>query len=123
MLEIARAVERLLLRVTTMGALVVPIGVLPKLRFTGDNLTGTTPVPANEITWGAPAALSLICTDPEEAPRATGENVIVIVQCAAALTLVPQLLVWAKFPVATILEIVKAPVPVLVRVAEELPLV
>jgi len=44
-LEIARLLARLLLRVTTIGPLVVPIGVLPKLRLAGDSLTGTTPVP------------------------------------------------------------------------------
>jgi len=49
MLGIVREVVRLLLRVTTMGALVVPMGVLPKLSVTGDNFTGTTPVPTRAI--------------------------------------------------------------------------
>jgi len=68
-------------------------------------------------------ALSLIITEPDEAPVALGEKVLVIVQCAPAFTVFPQLLVWAKAPVATMLEMFSAAVPVLVRVTGEPPLV
>ena len=39
-----------------------------------------------------------------------------MVQLAPALTVVPQVLVWEKSPLAVMLEMVSDPVPVLVRV-------
>jgi hypothetical protein len=53
-------------------------------------------------------------------PLAVGLNVTLIVQLASAATLEPQLLVWAKspgsVPVSTMLEMLKAALPVLFRV-------
>ena len=61
--------------------------------------------------------------EPEDAPAAFGENVTVMLQCAAASKLVPQLLLAAKGGVATMPEILSAAVPVLVRVTTAEPLV
>jgi hypothetical protein len=47
---------------------------------------------------------------------AVGEKVTLIVQEALAATLLPQLLVWLKFALATILVMVSAVLPVLLRV-------
>lgn len=123
MLEMVRAVERLLLRVTTIVALVVPMVVLPKLRLIGASLTGTTPMPAKAIVWGVLLAVSLRTTEPDEAPVVLGEKLMLIVQRAAAFRVLPQVLVSAKLPVAAMLEILKVDVPVLVRTTGELSLV
>jgi hypothetical protein len=49
-------------------------------------------------------------------PPDTGLKVTEIVQLAPALTVVPQLLVWEKSPLAVMLEMVSEALPVLVRV-------
>ena len=49
-------------------------------------------------------------------PPAVGLKVTEIVQLALALTLVPQVLVWEKSPLAVMLEMLSEALPVLVRV-------
>jgi hypothetical protein len=46
-------------------------------------------VPLREITWGVPAALSVIVTAPLRGPVAVGVNVTLIVQLAPAATVLP----------------------------------
>ncbi len=55
-------------------------------------------------------------TDPEIVFMAVGLNVTLIVQLAPAATLVPHVLVSLNWLLAAILEIVKSPAPLLVRV-------
>jgi hypothetical protein len=49
-------------------------------------------------------------------PPASGLKVTEIVQLAPTLTVVPQVLVWEKSPLAVMLEMVSEALPVLVRV-------
>jgi hypothetical protein len=49
-------------------------------------------------------------------PSALGLKVTAIAQLAPALTMLPQVLVWEKSPMAAMLEIVSEALPVLVRV-------
>jgi len=53
---------------------------------------------------------------PVRAPAAAGLKVTEIVHLAPALTVVPQVLVWVKSPLAPMLEIVSGAFPVLLRV-------
>jgi hypothetical protein len=69
------------------------------------------PVPAKLTVCGLPGALSVIVSVPVRAPDAVGLNVTLIVQFPAAATLVPQVLLWAKSPLAAILVMVIAVPP------------
>ncbi len=103
---------------TTCAALVVPISWALNARLAGDSeASGAMPLPVNGMLCGLFAALSVKVKVPERVPRVEGVNVTLIVQLARAASEVPQLLVGAKSPVATILEIATAPSPVLVNVA------
>ena len=65
---------------------------------------------------GSPWALSLMVTAPLRAPAAIGVKVTLMAQAAPAATLEPQVLVWEKSPVAVMLVMLRAPLPVLLRV-------
>ena len=73
-------------------------------------------VPVRLMVWGLLGALSVIVTVPVRVPAAVGLKVTLMVQLPPAATEPPQVLVWAKSPVAPMLVIVKAVLPVLVRV-------
>ena len=60
--------------------------------------------------------MSVTETAPVRAPAAVGVKVTEIVQVPAAATDAPQVLVWLKSPLAAMLAIVSAAVPVLVSV-------
>jgi hypothetical protein len=96
---------------------------MPKLRFSGKSLTGTTPVPDKVIVWGLSLALSVIVTEPDDAVTVVGEKVTLMLQCAPAFTLGPQVFVSTKGVGATMLPILNAAVPVLVRVTTAVELV
>jgi hypothetical protein len=75
-------------------------------------LTDTAvPVPLRATDCGEPLALSVNVTAPVRAPVAVGIKVTAIMQLNPEATLVPQVFVCAKSPVATIEPIVSAPVP------------
>jgi len=57
-------------------------------------------------------------SDPVRAPPAVGLKVTEIVQLAPASTLVPQVLVWEKSPLAVIPEMDSEELPVLVRATD-----
>jgi hypothetical protein len=108
-----------LLMVTACGALVAPTGWPEKVRLTADKLTtgAGKPLPARLIVCGLPTALSAMVTEPYRLPGAVGVKVTVIAHAAPAATLAPQVLVWAKSPLAVMPVMVKAATPVFVKVA------
>jgi hypothetical protein len=115
-LVIDNAVVRLLVSVTEIGLLVVPTVRLAKVTVAGDRVTGKIPVPEVEIICGLLVALSVIVTVPLTAPVAAGVKLTEMVHFFPAPTELPQVLVSAKFALATMLEIVNVAVPVFVRV-------
>jgi hypothetical protein len=83
----------------------------------GERLTrGAVPVPVRLTDWVAGLALSVIVTAPVRVPAAVGLKVTLSVQLALAARLEPQVLVWEKSPLAVMLEIVRAPLPLFVSV-------
>jgi hypothetical protein len=55
-------------------------------------------------------------TEPKRLAVTVGVKVTLMMQLAPAATLAPQVLVWAKFPLAVTLVMFKAALPVFVRV-------
>jgi hypothetical protein len=106
--------------VTVWAALVVVSGWLPKLRLVGEKLTAgaVVPVPVSETVCGLPVALSVIETAPVRDPAAVGVKVTEIVQVPADATEAPHVLVWLKSPLAAMLVMARAAVPVLVSVTD-----
>lgn len=101
----------LFVTVTILAALLVPTATCPKARLAGVRLTGSTPVPLTETTWGLLAALSVMVMVPLCAPATVGANVTIIEHCVLAARVVPQLLVWVNgAPLATMLMPVSATV-------------
>ena len=83
-----------LLKVTVMGVLVVPTGILPKFKLVGARFTAAiTPVPVNAAFWGLPLALSVTDRVPARAPVLVGLKITLILQLVPASRLPPQLLV------------------------------
>jgi len=78
------------------------------------------PVPERLTACGLPLALSVMLTEAVRLPLAAGLNVTLMVQLALAATELPQVLVWAKslalVPVSARLVMLKAALPVLLRV-------
>ena len=74
------------------------------------------PVPLRATLCGLSEALSEMLRVPVLVPPATGLKVTEMVQLAPALTVVPQVLVWEKSPLAVTLEMVSEALPVSVRV-------
>ena len=96
---------------------------MAKAKLVGERLTAAAvlvPVPERLTVWGLPAALSAMLSAAVRAPLAAGVKVTLTAQLAPAATLAPQLLVWAKspgfVPVSARLVMLKAALPVLVRV-------
>ncbi len=80
------------------------------------SVLGVTAVPLRETVCGLPAALSVIVTVPVTLPVVFGASVTLMAQFAPAASVVPQVLVSAKFALTAIPEIVSGAVPVLVSV-------
>jgi hypothetical protein len=74
------------------------------------------PVPLSVTLCGLSKALSEMLRVPVLVPLATGLKVTEIVQLAPALTLLAQVLVWEKSPLAVMLEMANEALPVLVSV-------
>ena len=120
-LVMLKAALPVLLRVTVCAVLVIPTGWLPKARLLAERLTTTAvPVPERLTDCGLPLALSVMLTEAVRLPLAAGVNVTLMVQLAPAATELPHVLVWAKslalVPVKARLVMLKAAVPVLLRV-------
>src|SRR5580692_7096374 len=99
-------------RVTGCDALATPTVWLAKVRVAGARaVLGPMPIPVKEMWCGDPAALSCSVTDPEREPEAVGVKVIEKLQLPAAGTLVPQVSVSAKSPLAVMEEIERAALP------------
>jgi galactitol-specific phosphotransferase system IIB component len=121
-LEILMAPLPLLLRVAVCAALLVPTDWFPKERLVGERpSSGAVPVPERLTACGLPMALSVMLTEAVRLPLAEGVKVTLIVQLPPAATELPQVLLWAKspalVPVIARLEILMAPLPLLLRVA------
>src|SRR5256712_666884 len=91
-----------LFSVTVCAALVVFTSWLANVKLVGERLTrGAVPVPVRLTMCGLPAALSVMVIAPVRVPVAVGVKVTLMVQLAPAATEVPQVLVCAKSPLAT----------------------
>ena len=75
------------------------------------------PAPPMETTCGLVGALSVMVKVPVSVPACVGANKTLIVQAAPAARLCGQVFVWENSPVITMLVIVKAVVPIFVRVS------
>jgi hypothetical protein len=75
------------------------------------------PEPPKETTCGLVGPLSVMVKVPVCVPACVGAKKTLIVQAAPAARLCGQVFVWEKSPVITILVMVKAAVPLLVRVS------
>ena len=102
-----RAALPLLVKVTSLAALVVPMARVGKLRLFGDKETAV-PMPLKLTLCGLLPALSVSVSVPLRGPAAVGLKVTRMVQLAPPARLVPQLLVWAKSPLAVMLVMSKA---------------
>jgi hypothetical protein len=90
--------------VTDCAALVVPTIWPAKVSEEVERLTtgaeAAAPVPVRLNDCGLPEALSVMLRVPMRVPDAVGVNVTLMVQLAPAATELPQVLVWAKSPLA-----------------------
>lgn len=68
-------------------------------------------LPLRFAMWGLPGALSVIMIAPLRTPVPVGVKVTLIVHLLLAGTLAPQVLVWAKSPVATMLVMLSGAFP------------
>lgn len=91
---------------------------MAKLRVVADNPTNApvTPVPLNPMFCGVGKPSSVTMTFPLLVPVVEASNVTLMVQLPPAASVGPQVLVWAKSPLATMLTIFSVAVPLLVRV-------
>ena len=94
---------------------------MPKARLVGERLTrAAVPVPERLTVCGLAVALSAMLSEAASVPVTEGVNITAIVQLAPAATELPQVLVWAKslalLPVSARLVMLKAALPVLLRV-------
>lgn len=117
MLVIASVVLKLLVNVIIWAVLIVPAGWLLKLRLLGESVAVGLPVPSKDTVCGLPAALSMKVIAPVRDPVAVGVNVTLIVQLPPTTTVLPQVFVCPKSPLAAILEMMSAAVPVLFSVS------
>jgi len=80
------------------------------------------PVPLSATLCGLPGPSSEMLRVPVRVPPAAGLKVTEMVQLAPALTVLPQVLVWEKSPLAVMLERVSEALPVLVSATVCAPL-
>ena len=81
--------------------LLLPSTCAEKVRVLIDSvMTGTVPVPVSETACGLLEALSVMVSAPVREPLAVGVKVTLTVQLELPATLVPQLLLCAKSPLA-----------------------
>ena len=99
----------LVLSVTGRGWLVAPKPSEPKLRLGGDKVAVRMPVPESVTVCGLPVASSVTVNVPLCGPRACGVKVALMVQLPPAGRAVPQLLVCANGPLATMELMISVP--------------
>jgi len=119
MLVMVSAALPVLVSVAVCAALNVPSGWLANVRLSVDSLTAgpvSTALPVRLIFCGLSAALSVMLIVPVKRPGIVGVKVTLMVQLAPAARLLPQLLVWKKFKLATMLVMVNAALPLFVSV-------
>jgi len=92
---IVKLPAELLVRVTTLAALVVPTAWLAKVKVAGATETEFSPVPLKGTICGECAASSVIVNAPGTAPATVGFSVTVIVQDKPAARVAPQVLALA----------------------------
>lgn len=121
--EMFKVALPVLSRVTDSVAQDVVAGQLPNATLVGETVAVVllaVAVPDRLTLCGLPVPLSVTLRAALRAPLAVGVNVTLMVQLAPAATLDPQLLVWPKSPALVppiaMLEIVRAVLPVFVRV-------
>ena len=73
-------------------------------------------MPVRFTTCGLPGALSVMLTVPVRVPVCVGVKVTLMMQLAPLASELPQVLVWAKSPLATMLVTLKDVVPAFVNV-------
>ncbi len=109
-----------LVRVTVLGALVVPTAWPENVRLLGVNVTGASPVPDKAATCGLGAPVIAMASDPLTEPVADGVKVTDKVHVADFASAPPQgvlpLPTAVKFPLPPMLLMVIVPVPLLVTV-------
>jgi hypothetical protein len=114
-----RLASPVLVNVIVCALLVVPTISAANVRESGRLTVGAVAVPASVTLWTLPTRpllLSVMVNVPPRAPATVGTKVTLIVQLALAATLDPQVFVWAKSPLAAMLAMASAPLPVLFRV-------
>ena len=91
----------------------MPTACAAKVKEVGERLRPTRqgPVPVRLTVWVAGLALSVIVIKPVRVPVTTGVKVTLIVQEAPAARLEPQVLVWEKSPLVTMLVMLRVAVP------------
>lgn len=119
MLEMERAADALLVRVTVCEALIEPTFTLPKERLVAERVTAcATPVPVNATVCGDPAALSVMVMAACNGPEESGPKWPWMEQFAPTAKLVPHEFAKtneeALVPVTAMLEIATAALPVFV---------
>src|SRR2546423_1215804 len=113
--------------VTVWAMLGLPKISLPNARAArerpaaGEPPVAAAPVPVSVTPCGLGEALSVMVSVPARDPVTEGVKVTLMAQLVPAPTLVPQLFVWAKSPLAgslqmLTLEMLRAAVPLFVRV-------
>ena len=107
-----------LVKVTVCAALVVARFCAPKIIAVELSETSGTgmPVPVRLIVVGLVAASLEITTLPLRTPAAVGEKVTPIVQFVICTRVALHVVVWAKSPLATMLNMLRTAPPVLVKV-------
>src|SRR5258708_4352592 len=116
MLVILRLAFPLFVRITVCGVLVV-LTVWAAKEMLGWESATTAPVPepARPTVCGLLPALSVRVKVPVRVPTAVGVKLILNVQVTPGGTLVPQLLVCAKSPLTATALMLRAAVPLLIR--------
>src|SRR5260370_14721315 len=110
MLWILRVALPLLVIVRGSAGLGVPTKRPLKTKLTGERVIAgaVMPRPLSETVCGLPMALSVNVMEPLRVPTAVGVKVTKMVQLPRAARLPPQLLVWAKSPLAAIVRLLSA---------------
>src|SRR5260370_42452234 len=110
MLWILRVALPLLVIVTGSAGLALPTKRPLKTKLTGESVIAgaVIPRPLSETVCGLPMALSVKVMEPLRVPTAVGVKVTKMVQLPRAARLLPQLLVWAKSPLAAIVRLMSA---------------
>ena len=93
---------------TVLTGLVLPMDTVPKLKLDGEIVVCAIPEPTRSMSWGLPGASSMMFTLPSIVPPVLGANCTLMVQLPPGATLVPQVFVCMKSPLAAMLARVSA---------------